>query len=126
MMGDLNGSEVGRRLKALPQTRDVPVIMVTALSDEKYIKKGREVGAEDHLIRPLRRTELLERVAVVLAARSSVDETALATAGSDVGSHILNAISALQGLEVFETDSVDGELLGTAIDELERLLEELR
>lgn len=127
MMEDLNGFEVVRRMRALPQTRDVPVIMVTALSDQKYLEKGREVGANDYLTKPLRRVELLERVAAILAEQRARQPTS--SAGDSGGGHlrvrIVNVISALQGLEAFETDTVDGELLGTAIGELEQMMQSL-
>jgi class 3 adenylate cyclase len=52
MMPDMDGYEVCRRLKADPQTRDIPIIFVTAKSDESDETKGLEIGAVDYITKP--------------------------------------------------------------------------
>jgi len=52
MMPDMDGYEVCRRLKADPQTKDVPIIFVTAKSDESDETKGLEMGAVDYITKP--------------------------------------------------------------------------
>src|SRR6201986_1336004 len=47
MMPDMDGFEVGRRLKANPSTHHLPVIMVTALDQASDRIKGLEAGADD-------------------------------------------------------------------------------
>ena len=49
MMPDMDGYEVCRRLKADPQTRDIPIIFVTAKSDESDETKGLDMGAVDYI-----------------------------------------------------------------------------
>src|SRR3979411_3390323 len=56
MMPLMDGFEVCRRLKANPRTADVPVVMVTALSDVADRLRGLEVGADDFLTQPRPRT----------------------------------------------------------------------
>ncbi len=51
-MPGMDGYEVCRRLNADPQTRDIPIIFVTAKSDESDEIKGLEIGAVDYITKP--------------------------------------------------------------------------
>lgn len=51
LMPKLDGFEVLKRLKADPQTKDVPVIMLTNLGQKEDVEKGLEEGATDYLIK---------------------------------------------------------------------------
>ena len=53
MMPGIDGYEVCRRLKADEQTKDIPVIFITAMSDVGYEKKGLELGAVDYITKPI-------------------------------------------------------------------------
>ena len=61
MMPGMDGYEVCRRLKGSEITRLIPVIMVTALDDIEAKIKGIEAGADDFIIKPPNKTELLAR-----------------------------------------------------------------
>lgn len=61
-MPEMNGFEVCRRLKAQPETRDVPVIFVSALSETVEKVQGFELGAVDFVTKPFQRDEMLARV----------------------------------------------------------------
>lgn len=63
MMPGMSGLEVCQRLKSNPDTRDIPVIFVTAKTEEKDILKAYEVGGIDYIQKPFRTNELLARVA---------------------------------------------------------------
>jgi len=65
MLPGLNGWEVCRRLKATPETRHIPVIMLTARSDEGDKILGFELGADDYVTKPFSPRELLARVRAV-------------------------------------------------------------
>ena len=78
MLPDLSGTEVCRRLKQADRTKDVPVIMVTAKSEEIDRVVGFEVGAEDYVVKPFSMRELILRVGAVLrrsrSAQIEIDE----------------------------------------------------
>ena len=62
MMPDFDGFETCRRLKAWKQTRDIPVIFVSALDDTKKIVHGFQAGAVDYVTKPYIKEILLARV----------------------------------------------------------------
>lgn len=66
MLPDLQGSDVCRQLKADPKTRAVPVIMVTARSEEVDRVVGFELGADDYVVKPFSVRELILRARAVL------------------------------------------------------------
>lgn len=66
MMPILDGFEVLRRLKADANTRDVPVIVISAFSDLKSVIRGIEFGAEDYLPKPFEPALLKARIAASL------------------------------------------------------------
>ena len=62
MMPDMNGFETCERLKASPDTADIPVFFLTAKTDTEDIVRGFRLGAADYLTKPFQREELLVRV----------------------------------------------------------------
>ena len=62
MMPRMDGFEVCRRLKANPRTADIPVVMVTALSDVADRLRGLQAGADDFLTKPVSDIALFARV----------------------------------------------------------------
>ncbi len=74
LMPDMSGLEVCRRLKADPATADIPVLLVTALSDRASKMAGLEAGADDFLTKPVDEVTLLARVRSLIRARDTVRE----------------------------------------------------
>lgn len=74
MLPDMTGTEVCRKLKGDPSTKDVPVIMVTAKGEEIDRVVGFEVGADDYVVKPFSMRELILRVRAVLKRAQSTDE----------------------------------------------------
>ena len=72
MMPDMYGFEVCRRLRADPATRDLPVLFITALTDEESIVRGFRDGAQDYIVKPFRQAELVARVRTHLALRQAI------------------------------------------------------
>jgi two-component system phosphate regulon response regulator PhoB len=70
MLPDTPGTEVCRQLRRGEETRDVPVIMLTARGEEVDRVVGFEVGADDYVVKPFSMRELLGRVAAVLRRRT--------------------------------------------------------
>ena len=62
MMPNLSGIEVCRRLKIKPETRAIPIIMLSARSEEVDKVRGLETGADDYVVKPYSVSELLARV----------------------------------------------------------------
>src|SRR5512138_3790477 len=66
MLPDISGTEICRRVKSEPRTRHVPVVMLTAKSDEMDKVVGFELGADDYVTKPFSVRELVLRVKAVL------------------------------------------------------------
>jgi two-component system phosphate regulon response regulator PhoB len=66
MLPKVPGIEVCRRLRARPESRNIPIIMMTARSEETDRIRGLDTGADDYVVKPFSTTELLARVRAVL------------------------------------------------------------
>ncbi len=62
MMPDMDGFEVCNNLKKNPDTKDIPIIFLTAKNDPEDIIKGFEVGGVDYVLKPFNSSELLRRI----------------------------------------------------------------
>ena len=66
MVEGLSGIEVCRRLRRMPETQNVPIIMLTARGEEEDRVRGLETGADDYVTKPFSPRELVARVGAVL------------------------------------------------------------
>ncbi len=73
MMPDMDGYEVCQSLKFNPNTRDIPVIFLTAKSETEDERKGLELGAADYITKPISPPILLARIKTHLALKASAD-----------------------------------------------------
>ncbi|GIT92098.1 DNA-binding response regulator [Jannaschia pagri] len=62
MLPEVSGIEVCRRLKSRPETRMIPVIMISARSEEVDRVRGLETGADDYVVKPYSVVELMARI----------------------------------------------------------------
>jgi two-component system, OmpR family, phosphate regulon response regulator PhoB len=84
VLPDRPGTEVCRELKADPNTRDIPIIMVTAKCDEIDRVVGFELGADDYVTKPFSVRELLLRIKRSLDRRASLDAPGSTSGGHDL------------------------------------------
>ncbi|WP_437760083.1 hybrid sensor histidine kinase/response regulator [Sorangium sp. So ce1389] len=71
VMPGMDGFEVCRRLKADPETREIPILFMTVLADTASRVRGLELGAVDYVSKPFVREELVARVRTQLAIRAA-------------------------------------------------------
>ena len=74
MMPKMSGFEVCRRIKNNPKTADIPVIMVTALTELGDIERGLDSGTDDFLSKPINKWELTTRVKTMLKLKHLSDK----------------------------------------------------
>src|SRR5205807_3319678 len=66
MLPGLSGIELCRRLRARPETRQLPIIMLTARGEESERVRGLAIGADDYVVKPFSVPELMARVHALL------------------------------------------------------------
>src|SRR5678816_930816 len=96
MMPQMSGFQVCRRLKSDPKTRDIQVLMVTALNELGDIEQANEVGTDDFVSKPVNKIELLTRVKSLLRVRH-------------LKSELERALTYLNEIE--QEEETDGEVL---------------
>jgi len=70
MLPDIDGLEITRILKGEPETKDIPIVMLSAKGEEADIVAGLELGADDYVTKPFSPRILIARVRAVLRRRS--------------------------------------------------------
>jgi DNA-binding response OmpR family regulator len=79
MMPGMTGYEVVATLRADPALANVPVILLTAMSDRQHMRQGMTAGADDYLTKPYKPDELCEAITAVLARRQVQQEAFLSS-----------------------------------------------
>ena len=86
MMPGMDGFEVTRRLKALPQTASIPIIFMTGLTETEYLVAAFNAGGVDYVTKPIKPKEVMARISVHLQggrekrqARNALDAYGYAT-----------------------------------------------
>jgi two-component system phosphate regulon response regulator PhoB len=77
MLPGISGIEVCRMLRSKPETRDIPIVMLTARGEESERVRGLSTGADDYVVKPFSVPELMARVRSILrrASPESVADT---------------------------------------------------
>jgi two-component system, OmpR family, alkaline phosphatase synthesis response regulator PhoP len=70
MLPGIDGLEVARRLKQNTDTKDTPIVMLTAKGEEADVVSGLELGADDYLTKPFSPRILIARIKAVIRRRS--------------------------------------------------------
>ena len=74
MMPKLSGFEVCKQLKEKPATKNIMILMVTALNELGDIERAVDAGTDDFLSKPVNKVELVKRVENMLKLRNITDE----------------------------------------------------
>jgi two-component system phosphate regulon response regulator PhoB len=77
MLPDVSGLELTRQLKRDPETREIPIIMVTARAEEDDRVTGLDGGADDYIVKPFSPRELLARIRAALRRTTGRDDETL-------------------------------------------------
>ena len=96
LLPDMSGFDIFQTLKRNEKTKDIPIIIITCLSNLESKIMGLELGSDEFLVKPIIQRELLARMRVLLAKKSQLDrlrthyEDALKTATTDWLSGLYN------------------------------------
>lgn len=74
VMPEMDGYETCTRLKSAPETREIPVIFLTARTESEAVVRGFELGAVDYVTKPFNSAELLARVRTQLELRRAFED----------------------------------------------------
>ena len=74
MLPGMNGVDYARRVRSSPETRDIPIIMLTARGEEADKIRGLDTGADDYITKPFSTRELLARIRALLRRASTTDK----------------------------------------------------
>jgi two-component system phosphate regulon response regulator PhoB len=79
MLPGIDGLEVTRQLKNAPQTKHIPILMLTAKGEESDVVTGLELGADDYVTKPFSPRILIARTRAIMrrGSRETIDETAV-------------------------------------------------
>ena len=79
MLPGIDGLEVTRQLKNAPQTKQIPILMLTAKGEESDVVTGLELGADDYVTKPFSPRILIARTRAIMrrGSRETIDETAV-------------------------------------------------
>lgn len=123
-MPEPDGFAVCRMIKSDPETRLVPVVMVTGLSQTQDRVRGIECGADDFLTKPIDRSQLIARVRSLLSLKSFTDELERAE------SVLLALASSIEGKDPYTAGHCErlarlsatlGEVIGLPADQITAL-----
>ena len=74
MLPDISGLELTRQLKRDPDTKEIPIIMVTARAEEDDRVTGLDGGADDYIVKPFSPRELLARIRAALRRSTQAED----------------------------------------------------
>jgi two-component system, OmpR family, phosphate regulon response regulator PhoB len=120
MLPEMSGLEVCRRLRGDPATAAVPIIMLTAKTDEVDRIVGLEMGADDYVAKPFSPKELVARVRAVLR-RARPGETGRALTVGGLSLDVARHVATVQGRPV-ELTPKEFDLLHALLDAAGRVL----
>lgn len=76
MMPEVDGYTVAQRIRQNPSTKEIPILMLTALSQLNDKVKGFDIGVDDYLVKPFEMQELQVRIRAILKRSNRIPESA--------------------------------------------------
>ena len=119
MLPGASGVELARRLRADQRTRNVPIIMLTARTDERDKVLGLESGADDYITKPFSPRELMARIRAVLRRRMPQMSDETVSAGGLELSPVTHRVSA--GGKMLDLGPTEFRLLHFFMTHIERV-----
>ena len=105
MLPGMSGIDYARRLRTVPETRDIPIIMLTAKGEEADKVRGLDTGADDYLTKPFSTKELVARVKAVLRRYSTADGSGIIDVeGLTLDPETYRVTANSQGIEISPTE----------------------
>lgn len=93
MMPEVSGVELLRRWRRQPETKDIPVIMLTAKAEEENLVKGLDAGADDYITKPFSPRELVARIKTILRRVDSGGDESPVIVGDMVMDPVARAVT---------------------------------
>jgi two-component system cell cycle response regulator len=122
IMPEMDGFQACKILKENPKTADVPVVMVTALTDVEDRVQGLNAGADDFLTKPINDLALFARIRSLVRLKSMTDELKLRDkTGEQIGSISLNEkINDIAGAKIMiiDDDAIQAQQINTKLHEI--------
>ena len=81
MLPDEDGLEILKKIRSIPDTRKVPIMMITAKTTELDKVKGLDLGADDYITKPFGIMELISRVKALLRRSMNMEDEKFQSAG---------------------------------------------
>lgn len=123
MMGQLSGYDFATRLHNVTETEDKPILFCSALSDEDFVVKGLNIGADDYVTKPFNIGEVLARVRAILRRTGITHKRSAEDIAAQQG--IYESDVTFRGLRIDRNDKecyVDGQLVTLTRTEFDILL----
>ena len=123
MMGGLSGFDFAKRLRNVTATEEKPILFCSALSDEDYVVKGLNRGADDYVTKPFVIDEVLARVRAIL--RRTGQQQQRSAADIEAQQSIYESDVTFKGLRIDRNDKevyIDNELVSLTRTEFDILL----
>lgn len=123
MMGGLSGFDFAKRVHNVTATEEKPILFCSALSDEDYVVKGLNIGADDYVTKPFVIGEVLARVRAILRRTSHKQQRS--TSDIEAQQSIYESDVTFKGLRIDRNDKevyIDNELVALTRTEYDILL----
>ena len=123
MMGGHSGFDFAKRLRNVTATEEKPILFCSALSDEDYVVKGLNIGADDYVTKPFVIDEVLARVRAIL--RRTGQQQQRSAADIEAQQSIYESDVTFKGLRIDRNDKevyIDNELVSLTRTEFDILL----